>query len=100
MHSLCLFTLFTNANIQLHVISFLYDFDYDQGMSGLRAIDKRRLTMYIPLLFILILFNNPAECTLDNTILLSLELLKMVMRMRSDKFSKTDIRRMTQGFKR
>ena len=62
-----------------------------QGLSGLRAVDKRHMTMYIPFLYMIIIFNEPHVCTLDNTLRLAIQLAKVFDSIRREQYSEVDI---------
>lgn len=63
-------------------------------------MDKRHMTLYIPLLFIMQLFVAPDVETLDNTILLSIELVKFTNIIRKDSFNEDEINDMVNSYKR
>lgn len=73
-------------------------FSIPQGLPGLRAMDKRHMTLYIPLIFIMQLFMAPKVETLDNTILLGIELARFTDIIRKHSFSDADLNEMTSTY--
>ena len=62
-----------------------------QGLGGLRAVDKRHLTLYIPIIFISILVRNPQVRIYDTVVRLAIQLLKVTDIIRANQFTEIDI---------